>query len=469
MEKKSKQSAGFGRRAVTQMEAMSGKLDLFSSVPVEMHIQDIKHAVYECTGMDTRGPYQFRIDPIPNHFIDLSTLRLVGKYEIENIETAPDQLTTVEQIGTSTTTVNLTPQSLFSSIDTYLNDHMVSEIWTPAMQYKAYIETLMSYDSNAADTHLKAQQWTLDPAGEFDDSVKVKTAGGRAQFNLKKPVDFSMPLHEDLSTCPKYIPPNVEVKYRLTRSPDSFVILQKPNSNAEAQAKASPLLKVHIRELKLEVRKIQVDPALCNSIDARIRSGGMPQFPYIKSEIHTRQINSGQSLFNSHLLLVGDDLPRSIVIGLVEQAAFNGDRFKNPYNFKHFNLEEAWLSANESMKPMDHYRWDFAGGHYRRGYRQLMDNTGIMNSRETNMITPELYKGGCFFIAWDLSECLNYHKHIPLSGRIDVNLKFKQPLAHNLTMICFVTKHDTLMLDRHYKPLKASDINPPPHKMLNIG
>ena len=465
MERKSKSSAGVGRRAVTQMEAMSGKLDLFTSTPVEMHIQDISHVVYECTGMDTRGPYQFRIDPIPNHFIDLSTLRLFGKYEVENIEDPGEG----KGVGTSTTTVNLTPQSLFSSINTYLNDHMVSEIWTPAMQYKAYIETLMSYDENAGKTHLKAQQWTLDPAGDFDDVTKVKTAGGRADYILTKPVDFSMPLHEDLSTCPKYIPPHVEVKYRLTRSPDSFCLLQKYEEQASALKTASPLCKINITELKLEVRKIKVDPALCNTIDARIRSGGMPQFPFIKSEIHTRQINSGQSLFNSHLLLVGDDLPRSLVVGLVEQRAFNGDRFKNPYNFQHFDIEEAWLSANESMKPMDHYRFDFTNKHYRRGYRQLMDNTGIMNSRETNMITPKLYEGGCFFLAWDLSECLNYHKHIPLQGRIDVHLKFRNSLAHNVTMICFVTKHDTLFFDRHYKPLRGSDINPPPHKMLAVG
>ena len=26
---------------------------------------------------------------------------------------------------------------------------------------------------------------------------------------------------------------------------------------------------------------------------------------------------------------------------------------------------------------MDHYRWDFEGKHYRRGYRQLMDNKEI--------------------------------------------------------------------------------------------
>ena len=463
MEKKSKQSAGIGRRAVTQMEAMSGKLDLFSSPPTEVHIQDIKHTTYECTGMDTRGPYQFRIDPIPNHFVDLSTLRLFGRYKLEPVD--PEQKT----IGESTTTINMTPQSLFSSIDTYLNDHMVSEIWTPAMQYKAYIETLMSYDNNAANTHLKAQQWTSDPAGHFDDVAKVKTSGGRSQFNLTKEVDFSMPLHEDLCTSPKYIPPNVEIKYRLTRSPDSFVLLQTEHEAPADLTSKSPLLRVKIVELKLEVRKIQVDPTFCNAIDARIRGGGMPQFPYIKSEIHTRQINSGQRLFSSHLLLVGDDLPRSLVMGLVQQKAFNGDRFSNPYNFKHFNLEEAWLTANESMKPMDHYRYDFKGGHYRRGYRQLMDNTGIMNSRETNMITPDLYKGGCFFIAWDLSECLNYHRHLPLSGRIDVNLKFSDPLPHNLTLVCFVTKHDTLYLDRHYKPMKQSDINPPPHKRLSIG
>ena len=42
----------------------------------------------------------------------------------------------------------------------------------------------------------------------------------------------------------------------------------------------------------------------------------------------------------SHEKLFSGQLPTRIVIGLVDNRAYNGDRQRNPFNFQHFNLNE---------------------------------------------------------------------------------------------------------------------------------
>ena len=45
----------------------------------------------------------------------------------------------------------------------------------------------------------------------------------------------------------------------------------------------------------------------------------------------------------SHEKLFSGQLPTRIVIGLVDNRAYNGDLTRNPFNFGHFNLNEIAL------------------------------------------------------------------------------------------------------------------------------
>ena len=459
--------AGFGRYAPTQLEGLSNRLDCFTPTPVETHIKDIVTMKYDCTGLDTRGPYQFRIDSIPNHFVDLSTLRLVGKFKVVKFDG-----TNLAATHTSVSICNMAPQTLFQSCDTFFNDKMISSVWTPAMHYKSYIETLFTYDKSAAKTHLQASRFAMDTAGHFDSKTPANNAGcyttRRAWCAQSKDIDFSVPLHEDICSTNNYIPPNVEIKFRLTRNPDTVVIQQIDTTDVTAAAlkDTGPLAKIELVDLKLQVKKIVVSPEFALAIGRKIQSGTMAKFPYIRSEMHSRQISKNQLLYDSHLLLVGDNLPRSIIVGMVEQDAFNGHREKSPYNFQHFDCTGGHLTLNGKVYPMSPVNLDFTNSHYMEGYRWLMDNTGIMNGTQTNMVTPDYFKGGCFFLAWDLSECLNYHKHQNLQGTIDIHLKFSRMLPKNITMLVYVTKHDTIFLDRNFAPHHTSEIAPPPHKRV---
>ena len=111
-------------------------------------------------------------------------------------------------------TVNLFPHSLFSQIDFEIdginlcsNDNLYP--------YKAYLETLLTYGHDAKNSHLSTSHFVKDSAHHFESRL----------------FDFSIIPHIDFLHTPRVIPANISMKLKLTRSPDSFSILSKSNSD----------------------------------------------------------------------------------------------------------------------------------------------------------------------------------------------------------------------------------------------
>ena len=74
----------------------------------------------------------------------------------------------------------------------------------------------------------------------------------------------------------------------------------------------------------------------------------------------------------SHEKLFSGQLPTRLVVGLVNNRAFNGHLERNPFNFKHYNLSEIalYLDGQQqfALKPIQP---DYANGLYIRAYESL--------------------------------------------------------------------------------------------------
>ena len=145
-------------------------------------------------------------------------------------------------------TVNLFPHSLFSQIDFEIdginlcsNDNLYP--------YKAYLETLLTYGHDAKNSHLSTSHFVKDSAHHFESGSQ----GNNGYITRHKDVagsrlfDFSIIPHIDFLHTPRVIPANIAMKLKLTRSPDSFSILSKSNSD----------LYVKIHSLNLFVYRVQ--------------------------------------------------------------------------------------------------------------------------------------------------------------------------------------------------------------------
>ena len=65
--------------------------------------------------------------------------------------------------------INNILQSMWSQVDTFLNQQLVSSS-TNNYAYKAYFDTLLSNDKNAKETRLGTQGWHKDTAGYMDET-----------------------------------------------------------------------------------------------------------------------------------------------------------------------------------------------------------------------------------------------------------------------------------------------------------
>jgi len=79
----------------------------------------------------------------------------------------------------------------------------------------------------------------------------------------------------------------------------------------------------------------------------------------------------------SHEKLFSGQLPTRIVIGLVNNQAFNGSRDRNPFNFQHFNATEISIYLDgQQQSGIKLIALNYADRHYIRACNTLFSGTG---------------------------------------------------------------------------------------------
>jgi hypothetical protein len=102
--------------------------------------------------------------------------------------------------------------------------------------------------------------------------------------------------------------------------------------------------KVVIQSMVLWVRKVKPAPTIINLINQQL-STQTANYPLRLVEVKTFTIPSGtQCKITDHLFQ--GQMPKLIVLGFVENAAFNGDRRENPFHFQNQQVKKLEISIN---------------------------------------------------------------------------------------------------------------------------
>ncbi|KAL6416840.1 hypothetical protein ACFW04_013130 [Cataglyphis niger] len=221
--------------------------------------------------------------------------------------------------------VNHFLHSIFNQIDVYFNQKLVSPP-NNAYAYRAYIKALLNYSSPAKTSHLTSCLWDADTPGRMDEPVESKTAnfalvrrahyirGGRA-------LDLIGHLHCDVFNQDKFLINGVEVRLRFVRSKDLFCLMESNGSSS----------KIHILDASLFVRRAKIIAGVLLA-HARMLSKVTAKYPLTRVEVKTFTIYNGVVGESLHNVILGQ-LPK-ILVGFVNNKAYNGDRKLNPFNFK---------------------------------------------------------------------------------------------------------------------------------------
>ena len=175
----------------------------------------------------------------------------------------------------------------------------------------------------------------------------------------------------------------VNVKVRLLRNKDSFCL---------TSGDANAFYKVKIGSAVLLLRKVLLSPSVFLT-HAKALESGLAKYPIKRVVCKTYTIPTG-NLDGNHEKLFTEHLSTKLVIGCVDNNAFNGSYTKNPYIFKNFALSKISIHLDGSTQPIRPLKPKYAGGQFIQVFMILFSGTGEENRDEGNEITREYYPKG---------------------------------------------------------------------------
>ena len=369
-----------------------------------------------------------------NVFLDLAKTYL--KLRLRVVKAADD--THIDDVGEKTgsklSVVNNLFHNLFSNIDVSLNDTFVTRSFNN-YPYKSYIQNLLTYSSDVKDKgFLRTQGWKTDIADEYE-SATSEAFIERRKWIKGKTLDLASSLKCDLFHQTKLIPSQVNVKIRCVRADSSFALLDLREVEADQGN-----YKIVIDSAVLRVCKVQVTQQEEYRLIRELQIAPY-RIPVRRTDVTVHTVAPGVQNVNIERVHSGQ-LPRLILVGLVDSTAFNGSINKNPFNFGQYGLESIVLYVNGRMLPSKAYTPDFENGHYVDSYLALCRVTGAYRSNFTpGGVSYEDFAGGAaiypFSIAPETSSPCNFINPLK-TGNISLEIKFSKPVPdHALNVILY--------------------------------
>ena len=430
---------GVGTYVEDQHEQTTDPFELFSTPNV---ITDLIHGktltIFPQGPITDMGPYDFIIPADPSEFTLMPFTRLEGELEI--VKTAGGRLLDTDLNAY----VNLLPQSIFRQVECVVSGTQVCDLSTPSYAFKSFLETHLGFTKDQKETMFKDLEYYSKDTVDKENTFSITETDGSKSFierhtKVKKgKFPFSMILHVDFMNCHRPLIPNTEVKLRFIRNEDSFSLLG-----------AEKLAKIKVNNLKLNIRRLSIDPQLTDGIEQKL-SSTPAIYPITNSKIKTYIISSGRQSERVSQIFRGK-LPKQIIIGFVDSKGVDGNITKNPFKFENFGINyfQAYING-EPIRPQA-FQPDFENGSYITEYRWLLDNMGCYDSKNPLDINYSEFASNSTFFAYDLSPelCNLYHQHGNQSGVFDFDVGFKAALTNNITAIIYGSFHEVIMIDKN--------------------
>jgi hypothetical protein len=417
-------------------ECIKSELDLFGVPPTQTSVESGVFVEHNTTSaIADNAPLEFCISGSGDDYIDVSQILLHVTAKIVR-----DDGTNIAA-DAAVAPVNLWLQSLFSQVDIKLNDTLITQS-TNTYPYRAYLETLLSYGEDAKVSHLTASLFYKDTANHFEDVAGDENAGfvtRKAFTAASRHVDMMGRIHADLFFQDRYLINGVDMKIRLVRSKDSFALMA-PGADA---------YKVKITDASLFVRKVKLNSAVQLAHIKALENTNV-KYPIRRVETKVFSVPRGNLAYIQENLFLGQ-LPKRIVIGLVDSDAFNGLYAKNPFNFKNYGINFFALYVDGHQLPAKPYTPNFERNRYMRSYIGLFVGSGKMNHDEGNSISRLEYAGGYTLFAFDLTPDMSEAGHFNLikTGNIRLEIHFSAALDQTINCLAYAEYDSVLEIDKH--------------------
>ena len=455
------------------------ELNLFSIHPTDVSFPDSQrwHVENPVTSISSGGAIDFIINSSPDVYLDLRNSYIDLEFSIKDEtgqilqKTLPTDTSDNAAVATALTSNKncvVFPEqyfigSAFKNVEVYLNDALISSS-DNLYPYRAYIETLLSYNKNVKDEQMKMSGWYEDTGDDIEwkdadilakeVTTGVKNTGAYYRFQItkySKKVQMIGKIHSDLFNQYKYLPGKNQLRLKFIRHNPEFCL----RSGMDGKK-----FTFNIDKMSLNIKKCEISPHIRELHERQLLADNTEtlkySFPHVQmkffmhpaSERHIAEPNLCNGL-----------LPNKVIIGMVSSNAFNGDFDKNPFNFRHFGATSVILRKNGVPAPFEELTLDYPNGQYLQGYLSLILGTGRLYDNDSFGISPSSYKNGKCLYMFDLSntstkDCMSLQQ----TGKLQLNIRLDENISEGVTVICYL-QYDSVLHINHELGVSLSNRN----------
>lgn len=424
------------------LDALRSELDLWTLPPTQTVIEGSQWVPYKpVTSIDQSNTIEFCIPGTGSEYIDPAHTLIITDLKIVNGNgtdlKADDK--------SDAALINYASNTIYGQNVITLNGVPVGQA---AMGHavRSIEGVALAYGLGAKTSYLAMGGWAKDTAGAMD----VNTAKGgnrglderRAKTLNSRTYQVMAPLHADFFNQDKFLLNNVELRVKLTRNRDAFVLM---SSTADKFHE-----KLVILDATLLVRKVRLSPSVLLAHAAALEKAPA-KYPFTRTDVKTYTIPSGlhdKSIPNLHM----GQVPKRIVIGFVSNEAFNGSYKLNPFNFQHFNLNYLTLHVDSEQIPVQPLTPDFKNGNYVEAYNTLFAGTGVHWKDEGNDISYADYGNGYTLYVFDLTPDLSAHEahwNLQKQGVVRLEVRFAEALPTAVNCIVYSEFNNLIEIDKN--------------------
>ena len=380
-------------------------------------------------------PVIFEIKGTPQRYIDTDKSYVQLTYKITNHDGSN------LAGGATVAPINLLAHTGLRRVTTQINNVEVSQ-GDNYYHYKAWMAHCLTH-SKAMNKYGSAvfEGYEVDaPVGQASSCDTGQNTGMEARrvlFAASTLVTYSFHPYDGVWQQGLDLPPRFSLKLTLERASDDYTLMLHGGVVNYKLALTDAKLNVRYKEVEIDLynahRALLASPS---GMEWTLRAGQMKIYS-IPARASTHTIGG---IF-THIL------PSMIVMGLVPADAANGTKTTNPLYFNNLGLEQVDMRVNGSTIRGRPLRPKFDNPvNYEFEYRDFLDTCAGRGPVHYLDISREQWATQTNLWVFETSCQSAQFSSVPVTGTVDLELRFRNPTAAALSLVICGQKHEKLRL-----------------------
>ena len=447
-------------------ECSLSPLEWFRILPTQTAVDKTNDVEYQSlTSLRNNAPVEFYIPESTDDYIDLKNSKFCFTFRIVQTNGAD----CLERHAVAP--VNDIFNSLWSNVEFYMNDKLISHS-NNTHGYTSIISHLIHDSEESLNSERSMRLLYKDTPGQLD-SVEAKdanveqwipgfhnmpsklvytpnnTAGREIPFTFtvenvtepgnnglhrrylfsreSKKVTVMGSLRIDMFEQERYLPNGISLKLRFHRQREPFVLMHATGEN----------YKIVLDDAYMLIRKVKASPGVqLGHTEALLKEPA--KFPITRKECKAIAVSGQVSTLSMDNIFLGQ-LPKRVVIGMVDNDAYAGTSTVNPYNFKHMNVNYMQLYTDGEPVMSKPLKPNFAEGTYLQCYETLFRVFDRLDRSKSSIIKREDWDKGYSLFAFDLTPDYDDDDHYPIikHGNLRLEVNFATPINNAINIIVY--------------------------------